>query len=282
MTFILEGYETQHSALVGEQFEFTLPDIFDSGSTTAETVQGRAGSSSAATRFNVSLTGFASGMELYQSATVRSTTGFLSISAGALSSVTLRWTPTAGQGFFVEDGRQKRPRLWAIGIQIDGTGNWEDTQFEIGISISASDRRLVAEELRDEGSIELYGEAREVGLAWYHPDNLSLAQSRKFRAPPRFVLVNVPMVQEDEETLTQMVGIEPGQMWVTPISPKDAGNTMRGVATSVDLQIGAKGRGLSYKRVGLIERFAGDGAVTLSLNGVRLAFQGHTLRVGEA
>ena len=282
MTFILEGYETQHTALVGEQFEFTLPDIFDSGSTTPETVEGRAGSSSAATRFNISLTGFASGMELYQSSTVSSTTGFLGISAGELSSVTLRWTPTTGQGFFVEDGRQKRPRLWTIGIQIDGTGNWEDTQFEIGITIGASDRRLHAEELRDEASITEYGESREVGLAWYDPDNLSEALTRKFKDPPRFVLVNVPLVQEDVSTLTQMIGIEPAQMWIAPVSPKDAGDTMRGVVTTVDLQIGAGGRGLSYKRVGLIERFAGDGAVTLSLNGVRLAFQGHTLRVGEA
>lgn len=278
MTLVLGTVDTTLEAIKGEAFEFTFPDILDTTSNQDPvSVDSRTG------RWEITLSGFAAGMALHRTDDDRSESGFLSVTTGMLSDISLRWTPTAGQSFFVLDGRQFRPRLWTVGIQIEGAGDdWVDTEFELGLSISVTDRKRFAKELVDDISEGLYGPRREVGLGWYKHDNLDIALGLKYNRPPLLATLTVPLVQPTEDLLSQVVGIEPGDYYQVGINAEDAADVMAGVVMATELQIGRRGRGVSYKRLTVLERLQGDGAVNLSLNSVQLAFNGFTLRVGEA
>ena len=272
MTYVIGAYDGQAVGFRGQELSWAFPDILLAASGASEAVEDRTGSASEPTSWAVTLTNFPAGMSIRQG-TASTSTGFLSVTVGELSSLSLVWTPTEGQSFFVQDGRQVRPRFWVIGIQIDGRGNWADTQFELGLSIEVSDRRLVGAELPEvqSESERIYGPKRAVPMPWYHPDHLEESLNRRFGKPPRMVVHTLPFVQEDLDRLTEVVGIEPGQAFITGTSPTDASETMNAVVTSVELQIGRGGRGLNFKRVTLIERFAvvvnpdnvAAGAVTL-------------------
>ena len=289
MTHVVGNYETDLFAYKAAAFKWTFPDILVAASGLPIAVQNRAGSASDPTRWDVTLANFPAGMQIVRysgsggarGVADRSSTGYLAVSTGLLSDLELQWTPTAGQSFFVEDGTQKRPRIWPLAIQVDGTGNWVDTQYELGLAIRVSDRRVVAVELRDEESIREWGEHRQVGLPWYQFDDLAQAAERRYRRPPRMVVHNVPFVQESLTKLTEVVGIEPGDFWLAGTSPLNVIERMAAVVTSCELQIGAGGAGLSYKRVTLIEQFRDEARIALEINGVPIAFQGHVLNVGS-
>ena len=289
MTHVIGPYETRLFAGKGEPFVWAFPDVLVALSGLPIEVQNRGGIATEPTRWDITLSNFPAGIELVRytgsgaqrPVAARSRTGYLAVATGLLSNIGLVWTPTAGQSFFVEDGRQKRPRLWSIAVQIDGRGTWADTQFEFGLVISASDRRLHARELVNQASIDAFGVQRQVGLAWYQHDRLGEALLRRFDKPSRMVVHNIPFVQEDEARLLEVLGIEPGDFWLVGTSPLNVNEQMAAVVTSCELQIGAGGGGLSYKRVTLIEQFRDEARIALEINGVPIAFQGHVLNVGS-
>ena len=261
MSYVIGAYEGSLVAFRAQDFSWTFPDIVVALTGLATTVEGRTGTASTPTSWDVTLANFPAGMEIHQD-TDSTDTGVFIVTEGALSSLSLEWAPTEGQSYFIEDGRQRRPRFWIIGIQIDGRGNWEGTQFELRLSIEVSDRRLVASELPEieSESERIYGPARALPMPWYRSDALDEAINRRWKVPPRMVVHTLPFVQESMEKLEEVVEIEPGQFKVAGTSPVDATQAMNAVVTSVELQVGRAGKGLSFKLVTLIERFDNRGA----------------------
>jgi len=168
-----------------------------------------------------------------------------------------------------------------------------------GITITVTDRVLHGVEFPRpmpldadlHESIAAYGIRREIGLPWYKfdpdlqtgdnaiPDAyLTEALKRRYIDPPRMANLSIPLVQDSEIALCQMLGIEVGQSWNAGVSASDPTDIMRGVVTSVELQIAPGGHGLSFKRVNLIEAFRES--VVLAINDVALSINDHELAVG--
>ena len=273
MSYILGNYEDSLKAFKGEEFTFTFPNIILAADRSNATVGDLTGNG---TQWEITLTNFPPGFELYQSETNKTTSGFLVVRDGQLDSVQAKWTPTGGASNFSQDGRLIRPRFWIVAIRINGRGGWAGFQFEFGISIETTDHKLHAEELTDDNSIGKHGEGREVGLRWYHPDHLDQALARRYKDPPRIVTHQIINVQDDLAKLNEVISIEPGDIWEVGTSSIDSGQTMNGMAMSISYEIGAGGRGLAYKRVSFIERFSTQ-SVILAVNGITLSVNGSEL-----
>ena len=258
MSYILSGHDSTPKAYKGEEFTYEFPNIISITTNVAANVEDMSGDG---TEWEITLTNFPTGMELYQSETNKSTQGFLEITAGQLNSVQMRWEPTAGQSYFVQDGRLVRPRFWVMAVQINGKGGWSGFQFEFGISIETTDHREIGEEIFDTNSIDKHGINRDIGLNWYNPDHLEEALARRYKDPPRLVTHQIATVQEDMERLTEVMSIEPGEIWRVGTSGEDASRTMNGMAMSVGYEIGPGGRGVGYKRVTFIERFTNESVI---------------------
>jgi len=299
MAFVLDSYDSVQAAVAHSDapFVFTFPDIVDTDSDNDPVAVGDMTGSNAA--WNVTLTGFPSGMRVGFGNVGDSANGFFRMTDSRLSSVQMTWTPRTDQSFVINNGRPSRPRVWVVSVQVDGQGPWEDHQWEFGVSITVTDRVLHGVEfprakpldmaLHD--SIDAYGLRREIGLPWYKFDPdlqtgddavpmayLTEALKRRYLKPPRMLAANIALVQESAADLCTMLGIEVGQSWHVGVSAQDATDQMRGVVTSVEYQIGAGGHGLSFKRVNFIEVFR-SGTV-LAINTVPLSINGHELAAG--
>ena len=270
MSYILGGYDSTQEAFKDEEFVFVFPNILLAANSTSASVEDLTGDG---TEWEVTLNNFPLSMEIYQSETNKTTSGFLSVTSGQLDSIMLKWTPVAGDSYFVEDGRLIRPRFWIVSVRVDGKGGWSGFQFEFSISIQTSDQKLVAQELTDDDSAEKHGTWREVGLEWFHPDHLDQALARRYKDPPRVVTHQVLTVQETKEKLAEVMSIEPGDVWTVGTSTQDSGLTMPGMVMSVGYEIGQGGLGVGYKQVTFIERFSSN-SVILSVEEVPLAVDG--------
>ena len=270
MSYILGNYDSTQEAFKDEEFVFIFPNIILAADSSSASVEDLTGDG---TEWEVTLNNFPLGMEIYQSETNKTTSGFLSVTSGQLDSIMIKWTPAAGDSYFVQDGRLIRPRFWIISVRVDGKGGWSGFQFEFGISIQTSDQKLVAQELTDDASAEKHGTWRELGLEWFHPDHLDQALARRYKDPPRVVTHQVLTVQETKEKLAEVMSIEPGDVWTVGTSTQDPGLTMPGMVMSVGYEIGQGGLGVGYKQVTFIERFSSN-SVILSVEDIPLAVNG--------
>ena len=258
MSYILNGYESNQQAYTGRDFVFQLPDILEVSTDTAASVEDLSGDG---TEWEITVNNFPPGMSIGKSADDSSDTGFYEMTAGQLSDVSLRWIPREESSYFVQDGRLVRPRFWIVSMQITGRGGWDGNQFELGLSIETTDHLEVGQEITDDNSIDRHGITREVGLNWYNPDHLEEALARRYKDPPRLVTHQIVTVQEDIDRLTEVMSIEPGEIWRVGTSGEDASQTMNGMVMSVGYEIGRGGRGVGYKKVTFIERFTNESVI---------------------
>lgn len=278
MSWVLANWEQTQRALVGREFVFTLPDIVLANGGYPQSVENAPPGSQSGTAWDISLAGAPTTMGIATSRPASGHPKFISVAFGRLSQLSLWWTPTAQDCYIVEDGRQKRPRFWIVVVQVTGRGRWEGRQWDLSITIEATDRVLHSEIVRDADSIATHGLGWEYPLPWYKHDQLALALKRRYLRPPLVSEWTLPNHQPSAEHVRVVDSLDVGDLVRLEPNGLEGLRPHTAMIVEVKWQFPPGGRGLGYKQIVTVERIIES--IPLEINGIPLSINGIPLEIG--
>ena len=278
MSWVLGPWEQTQTAELGREFVFDLPDIVLANGGYPVGVENAPAGSQGDPEWDISLAGAPAAMSIALTRPASDHPKILTLTSGRLSRAALRWTPTAQDCYIVEDGRQKRPRFWIVVVQVTGRGRWEGRQWDLSITIEATDRKLHSEIVRDADSIKTHGLGWEYPLPWYKHDQLALALKRRYLRPPLVSEWTLPTHQPSAEHVRVVDSLDVGDLVRLEPNGLEGLRPHTAMIVEVKWQFPPGGRGLGYKQIVTVERIIES--IPLEINGIPLAINGIPLEIG--